>query len=1154
MKKISVFSLAIILLPILNFAQEQDNLPFYTPPSPNAYELGKYGQIPVGMFTGTPTFNLPLYEYKTKNLTVPVSVSYSSNGIKVDQVESKVGLGWSLNAGGVITRIVRDLPDEEQDTFFPETDIGENGVHGPGAAEFFYQAGQDRVDTETDLFMYNFSGKSGKFVYDNNKKIIQMPYSDLKIEPYPIDYEKNGYIITDADGIRYFFLNTEISRSYTVPNNHPDPSFVLTSWYLTKIIHPDGDVINFQYDSESYNYVSSISQTLEVLYPKIQPDGCGDRISMTPIDRSYNNHSVINGWRLTGISSTNTENGKVKFISDPSYAQVGIPGNKLINRIVVIDKDSNEIEKIGLSYDYYSNSNRIFLDSIKFKDPDKYYKFDYLEPSSMVSRLSFQQDHWGYYNGAILNTCLVPKIKNDDAFSDFNIGANRAPAWNYSKRGLLSKISYPTKGSTELTYEPNTYYGELINYPDQVESYLVSSTDDQGGGDNPVYDTIYSATNQRASVTVYVDYNFPPCDPLLDEGRSRVTLEIRDMVTNQEVEYYTISQTGIPVPRIGNVFTDNPPVSYCFADLDANTFYKVILTPKWACVRTSSTIRYYDQPPDTVITNVETGGSRINKIVSFDPVQNKSNITRYYYGSMDSLDISSGDPGQKAYYITHQKRKEECFQPVLTPYIKTVKILSSSSLTPLFNTGNNNIFYKSITVSHGGDNFENGGEEFDYIIHRDLIGNCLAGEEIKSAPWTNTGWDNGLERRSITFKKNDSGDKTILKETKNYYCTDSRNYDETFGYSVRKECDVLFPSPFWYTCTGEDVTKSYLSYNCTTSHRHTYLLIGSQALCIAIGANNVPSTVYDLCYGLPPNTPISCADISNLDIMEYKNISYWQYLDSTTTVLFDQSGLNPLKNTIHYKYNNPEHIQLTSTEFKSSTGDSIRQVTYYPHDMNQSAITDSLINKHRISERIKEEKYVMTDNQSWQKISTKYSNYFNWGNGIIQPSTIEESIYSETLEPRARIYNVDNTTGNPQEFSKEDDLHTAYVWGYQKTKPVVEGKNISFNDLNNAVNLTTSDLEQLLSPSGVGDLTSPTQRNSWKNFNESLRSQPTLVYAMITTYTYKPLIGLTSSTDPGGKTTYYQYDSFGRLIFVRDNDYNIVKKYDYHYATEQATK
>lgn len=56
--------------------------------------------------------------------------------------------------------------------------------------------------------------------------------------------------------------------------------------------------------------------------------------------------------------------------------------------------------------------------------------------------------------------------------------------------------------------------------------------------------------------------------------------------------------------------------------------------------------------------------------------------------------------------------------------------------------------------------------------------------------------------------------------------------------------------------------------------------------------------------------------------------------------------------------------------------------------------------------------------------------------------------------------------------------------------------------------------------------------------------------AQMTTYTYKPLIGMTSSTDPNGKTTYYEYDTFGRLSLVKDNDGKIIKKYDYHYANQ----
>lgn len=52
---------------------------------------------------------------------------------------------------------------------------------------------------------------------------------------------------------------------------------------------------------------------------------------------------------------------------------------------------------------------------------------------------------------------------------------------------------------------------------------------------------------------------------------------------------------------------------------------------------------------------------------------------------------------------------------------------------------------------------------------------------------------------------------------------------------------------------------------------------------------------------------------------------------------------------------------------------------------------------------------------------------------------------------------------------------------------------------------------------------------------------------MVTTYTYDPLIGVTSITDPKGYTTYYEYDDFNRLKRVKDADEKILSQSEYHY-------
>ena len=62
---------------------------------------------------------------------------------------------------------------------------------------------------------------------------------------------------------------------------------------------------------------------------------------------------------------------------------------------------------------------------------------------------------------------------------------------------------------------------------------------------------------------------------------------------------------------------------------------------------------------------------------------------------------------------------------------------------------------------------------------------------------------------------------------------------------------------------------------------------------------------------------------------------------------------------------------------------------------------------------------------------------------------------------------------------------------------------------------------------------------------DELRLYPST--AQMTTYTYSPLVGMTSQTDVGNRVTYYEYDGLQRLKRIRDQDYNILKTYEYQY-------
>ena len=104
----------LLLLLVMAFMDVHGQIP--EPPksmiSPTASSLGLYGEIPVSHFTGIPSIQIPLYDLQVENFKLPLSLSYHAAGVRPDQHPGWVGLGWSLNVGGVISRVVNDMPDD----------------------------------------------------------------------------------------------------------------------------------------------------------------------------------------------------------------------------------------------------------------------------------------------------------------------------------------------------------------------------------------------------------------------------------------------------------------------------------------------------------------------------------------------------------------------------------------------------------------------------------------------------------------------------------------------------------------------------------------------------------------------------------------------------------------------------------------------------------------------------------------------------------------------------------------------------------------------------------------------------------------------------------------------------------------------------------
>jgi hypothetical protein len=74
---------------------------------------------------------------------------------------------------------------------------------------------------------------------------------------------------------------------------------------------------------------------------------------------------------------------------------------------------------------------------------------------------------------------------------------------------------------------------------------------------------------------------------------------------------------------------------------------------------------------------------------------------------------------------------------------------------------------------------------------------------------------------------------------------------------------------------------------------------------------------------------------------------------------------------------------------------------------------------------------------------------------------------------------------------------------------------------------------------------------SYPGYIDELRLYPAT--AQMTTYTYSPLVGMTTTCDVDNKVTYYFYDAYQRLKRIKDQDGNIIKTFQYHYANQNPS-
>jgi hypothetical protein len=436
----------LILRSIFVLAQDENT---YVPPAPNAAALLEYANIPVNQYSGIADISVPIFNFKSRKLNLPISISYHASGIKPQDNSSSVGLGWVLNAGGVITRLVRGLPDEDIEGYI-NTPVN------------------DSKDPEPDLFFYNFNGKTGRFVFDKSRNTIQLPEKNIKIVIPSFTGTSSTWTIIDVDGISYTF-GKDINSRETTSSTLKTPVKLKTytsSWYLSEIRYPcDFDIITFNYASGGNVYFENYRQYTENLVD--YSASCTPPGSWPPVA----NNAIVDIITQITINSP-------KYISSISSALASVYfdyandrqdlANAFRLKGIRVNNGLEEVKKISLQNESYfvsddcntSDCKRLKLNSLVETTNGGYLPLKSFQYSAvnLPSRKTLKYDHWGFYNNN-QESHSIPPSKSYQSVNGLKSwpGADKSPNFEKTKANILQRIDNPAGGYQAIVYEPNDY-------------------------------------------------------------------------------------------------------------------------------------------------------------------------------------------------------------------------------------------------------------------------------------------------------------------------------------------------------------------------------------------------------------------------------------------------------------------------------------------------------------------------------------------------------------------------------------------------------------------------------------------------------------------------------------------------------------------------
>jgi hypothetical protein len=1129
----------------LNATGDKSFLPNVTPPSPESFIFTEYGKNAVNEFSGKINLSVPVYNYKIGNLQLPVSINYSGAGVKVNDASTIVGTNWILNTGGVINRKINDKADESSiytrefiNYEQMKTDTEENCR--PFSQYFVDLAlDKDEKDTEIDEWSFNFNGYSGSFYLDQNFNPIYIENeNEIKIEiigngTTNLEKLRNSktFLITTPDGIRYYFGGLETEKTMVFSGHRGSSQLSDSSFYLYKIADRQYNEIILEYLTDqaallkygrSYQMTSAGSFT-EYHIPVYTVTSMVNQINnpkfLKKIRNNKNNEEVVFNYNLYN-----------NFHYMASLENIEVMNNSTI--IKKVELTYSFPDNFENSYQPTASATRFFLNKVEINKfllnvDGKYevYKFEYDNNDLMPVRFSPKQDILGYFNNK-QNQTTIPKPKYFQNSTSPSFG-DVTPDFEYSKRGSLTKVIYPTGGFSTFEYESanakekkykiyqrniiGTEIGEIPSYNEITEEIEVFS---------PVYE------KQEISIEINTGFNsnIDPLDGIMyyqNFHNLKVELTINDVTP------------GIPSsPSNSTIFRRNLGMNpgttnrkFTFLKDHIYTIQIKLLTlpnisyPHINDIYASFKIELFDG------YNIVDGfGVRIKNQKDYTDNNISQNYKRYYYKNINEINNIFFGISEIFLFpkltITYDPNPEN-FQGIF------INLFSESNLY-----SNKNLFetYQTVTISEGGNNFENGGTE-KYFSKQTNESNtklitindgCFWAFDFESGSYITCGAPVEVSN-GLTIVRNSAYTSEITKlDIFNGKLLMERNFVKK-NNSIFKNKEVFYD----YTIQRKHLNNAvnYVTWN-----------LLSDQVALNFCPNDINTPIFALSGLFKAYYFIETFDIKLNKIVskEYiepiplsQNVPYFTSFEQDVDPDYANHDLNfkKITTTQEFTYGTLKGLPL-ETKTYSSDGSMLLTKNYYPNQVNtlnnvtgdEASANSKLVSQNRIATPIQVEQYRNGDLLSTQRTVNKA-----WNNNpeLILPEKILTSKGTQPLEERA-IFSEYDANGNLSVLSLKDGSKTKYF----------------YNNLNQVILKVENYSTSLNFPA------LPT----WSNACNFIAQYPS---ALISIYNYDAVTNqITSIVNSNCKYMYYEYDALHRLKLIRDNENNIIQEFDQNYKPQ----